>query len=80
MHSDPLHTGVDLQVHLRRDAHLARGFVDVAQLVEGGRGQGEAVAEEQRDLVAEDAAHDQDRRRDTGVAERDRFFEEADTQ
>src|SRR5439155_7868272 len=78
--ADALHAGVDLQVDLRPHAQLARGLVDLAQLVDGRRGQREPVPQEDRDLVAEDAAHHQDGQRDAGLAERHRLLEEGDPQ
>ena len=54
--ADPLHAGVDLEVHGRGDTHVLRDRVDLLELVDGRRGQGEAMAQEDRDLVAEDAA------------------------
>ena len=78
--ADPLHARVDLQVHGGGDAHLAGDPVDLLELVDRRRGEGEPVAQEHRDLVAEDAAHDEDRHRDAGLAERDRLLEERHAQ
>ena len=80
VHADALHAGVDLQMDPGGDAQVAGGRVDLPQLVDGGRRQREAVAEEQRDLVAEDAAHHQDGQRDAGLTQRHRLLEKGDAQ
>ena len=78
--ADPLHARVDLEVHGRGDAQPAGDLVDLFELVDGRRGQREPVAQEDRDLVAEDAAHDQDGHGDAGLAQRHRFFQERHAQ
>ena len=76
VHADPLHARVDLQVHLGGDPHVAGDRLDVAELVDGRRGERQSVAQEHGDLIAEDAPHDQDGDGDAGLAEGHGLLEE----
>jgi hypothetical protein len=80
VHPDALHARVDLEVHGRRDAHGARRLVDLPELVDGRRRQGEPVTQEDGDLVPEDASHHENGQRDAGAAQRHRFLEKRDAE
>ena len=64
VHADPLHPVSILRCTRAATPICPRDLVDLPELVDRRRGQGEAVAQEDRDLVAEDAAHDQDGQRE----------------
>ena len=49
---DPLHAGVDLEVHPGGGVGRRRRRLDVPQPREGRGGEGQAVVEEQRDLMS----------------------------
>ncbi len=67
-------------MHPRPDAQAPGRLVHLLELVDGRRGQGEAVLQEHRDLVAEDAAHDQDGQGEPRLAQGHRLFQEGHAQ
>ncbi len=80
VHADALHAGIDLQVDNRLAAQRLRGSFDLAQLVQRGHGDFQVMADEVRDLRAEDPAQHQDRHCHTGIAQRDPLLHEGHTQ
>jgi hypothetical protein len=76
--ADPLHAGVDLEVHLRPRPVGGRRVLDVAQAGEGRDREGEAVLEEEGDLPGPDPAHHEDRVLDPEAAKGDALLDERD--
>jgi hypothetical protein len=80
MDANALHAGVYFEVDFGAAAHGLGGGVDLGQLFHGGGGDGEVVLQEERYLVADDAAHYQNGGGDTRFAQQNALFEKGHAQ
>ena len=76
VNADPFHAGVNLQMHFGPDAQLRRDRIDLLQALHRRSGQRQIVLQITQDLVAPDAAQNQDRSRNAQLAQEDALLQD----